>query len=192
MVGRPFKAGIEDPTTTHRRVATVDLFPFASHSHNINPTRPMAMANTYTSLHYHVAFSTKNRERWITPDLEPRIWTYLGGIAHDNGIVPLKIGGLEDHVHLVLGMPPTLAPSKMVQLLKGGSSKWIHDTFPALRGFGWQDGYGAFTVSKSNLPEVIKYVETQREHHRGKTFQEEFRALLDRHGIEYDERYLWG
>jgi REP element-mobilizing transposase RayT len=150
------------------------------------------MANTYTSLHYHVTFSTKNRERWITPDLEPRIWAYLGGIARDNGIVPLKIGGVEDHVHLVLGMPPTLAPSKMVQLLKGGSSKWIHDTFPALRGFAWQDGYGAFTVSKSNLLEVITYVETQREHHRGRTFQEEFRALLDRHGIAYDERYLWG
>jgi REP element-mobilizing transposase RayT len=150
------------------------------------------MANTYTCLQYHVTFSTKNRERWITPDLEPRIWAYLGGIARDNRIIPLKIGGIEDHVHLVLGMPPTLAPSKMVQLLKGGSSKWIHDTFPALRGFGWQDGYGAFTVSKSNLLEIVKYVETQREHHRSKTFQEEFRALLDRHGIGYDERYLWG
>jgi REP element-mobilizing transposase RayT len=150
------------------------------------------MANTYTCLQYHVTFSTKNRERWITPDLEPRLWAYLGGIARDNGIVPLKIGGIEDHVHLVLGVPPTLAPSKMVQLLKGGSSKWIHDAFPVLRGFRWQDGYGAFTVSKSNLPEVITYVETQREHHRSKTFQEEFRALLDRHGIEYDERYLWG
>ncbi|MBI3797856.1 MAG: IS200/IS605 family transposase [Deltaproteobacteria bacterium] len=150
------------------------------------------MANTYTCLQYHVTFSTKNRECWITPDLESRLWAYLGGIAHDNRLVPLKIGGIEDHVHLVLGMPPTLAPSKMVQVLKGGSSKWLHDTFPALRGCGWQDGYGACTVSKSNLPEVIKYVETQREHHRGKTFQEEFRALLDRHGIEYDERYLWG
>jgi len=141
------------------------------------------MANTYTCLQYHVTFSTKNRERRITPDLEPRVRAYLGGIARDNGIVPFRIGGVEDHVQLVLGMPPTPAPSKMVQLLKGGSSKWIHSTFPALRGFGWQDGYGAFTVSKSNLPEVIKYVETQREHHRGKTFQEEFRALLDRHGL---------
>ncbi|HEV8711210.1 MAG TPA: IS200/IS605 family transposase [Candidatus Binatia bacterium] len=148
------------------------------------------MANTYTSLHYHITFSTKNRERWITPDIEQRIWTYLGGIARENGIVPLKIGGIEDQVHLVLGMPPTLALSKMVQLLKGGSSKWIHDTFPALRGCGWQDGYGAFTVSKSNLPEVLKYVENQRTHHHTRTFQEEFRALLDRHGIEYNERYL--
>ena len=150
------------------------------------------MANTYTCLHYHIIFSTKNRERWITSDIEPRIWAYLGGIARENRLVPLMIGGIEDHVHLVLNVPPSVALSKALQLLKGGSSKWIHETFPALRGFGWQDGYGAFTVSKSNLTEVIKYVEDQREHHRYKTFQEEFRAFLDRHGVEYDERYLWG
>jgi REP element-mobilizing transposase RayT len=150
------------------------------------------MANTYTSLHYHVVFSTKNRERWITPDVEQRIWAYLNGIAKENRIVPLKIGGVEDHVHLVLGMPPVLSLSKAMQLLKGGSSKWVNDAFPALGGFHWQDGYGAFTVSKSNLPEVIQYVENQREHHRTKTFQEEFLALLQRHGVEYDERYVWG
>lgn len=150
------------------------------------------MANTYTSLHYHVTFSTKNRERWITSDVEQRIWAYLNGIAKENRIVPLKIGGVEDHVHLVLGVPPVVALSKALQLLKGGSSKWINDTFPALRGFYWQDGYGAFTVSKSSLPEVIQYVENQREHHRTRTFQEEFIALLQRHGVEYDERYVWG
>jgi len=150
------------------------------------------MANTYTSLHYHITFSTKNRERWLSPTVEQRIWAYLSGIARENQIMSLKIGGTEDHVHLVLGLPPALALSKGVQLLKGGSSKWIADSFSTLRGFRWQDGYGAFTVSKSNLSEVIKYVENQREHHRTKTFQEEYRALLDRHGIEYDEQYLWG
>jgi REP element-mobilizing transposase RayT len=150
------------------------------------------MANTYASLHYHIIFSTKNRERWITPDVEPRLWAYLGGIARDNKIQTLKIGGTADHVHLVLGLPPTLALSKAVQLLKGGSSKWIHETFPVLRQFGWQDGYGAFTVSKSHIAEVIRYVETQREHHRRRTFQEEFRAFLDRHDVEYDEQYIWG
>lgn len=150
------------------------------------------MANTYSYLHYHIIFSTKNRDRWITLDIEERIWSYLGGIARENGATPLKIGGVEDHVHVVLGMPTTLAPSKAAQLLKGGSSKWIHDTFPALRGRGWQNGYGVFTVSKSNLPEVIKYVADQREHHRTRTFQEEYRSFLDRHGIQYDERHLWG
>jgi REP element-mobilizing transposase RayT len=107
------------------------------------------MANTYTCLHYHIIFSTKNRERWITPDIEPRLWAYLGGIARENRLVPLTIvGGIEDHIHLVLNVPPSVALSKALQLLKGGSSKWMHETFPTLRGFGWQDGYGAFTVSK--------------------------------------------
>ncbi len=150
------------------------------------------MANTYTCLHYHIIFSTKNRERWLTPDVEPRIWAYLGGLAREHRCVPLKIGGVEDHVHLVVSVPPSVALSKVLQLLKGSSSKWIHDTFPSLGGCGWQDGYSAFTVSKSNLTGVMRYVAGQREHHRKNTFQEEFRALLDRHGVEYDERYLWG
>jgi REP-associated tyrosine transposase len=92
---------------------------------------------------------------------------------------------------MVLSVPPTLSISKAVQLLKGGSSLWFHDTFRR-SAFAWQDGYGAFTVSKSQLNDVIRYVEAQREHHRGRTFQEEYRALLDKHGIDYDERYLWG
>jgi REP element-mobilizing transposase RayT len=150
------------------------------------------MANTYTCLHYQFVFSTKNRYPWIRADIEQRIWEYLGGIARQNHMKALQIGGIEDHVHIVLGAPPTLAVSKGVQLLKGGSSKWIHETFPALAGFEWQDGYGAFSVSKSQMPEVIEYVAKQREHHRVRTFQEEYRAFLERHGIEYDERYVWG
>lgn len=149
------------------------------------------MANTYTSLHYHLVFSTKNRERWITPDIEQRIWAYLGGIARENKMTPLQIGGIEDHVHILFGASPTLAPSKITQLIKGGSSGWIHDTFPLLKGFGWQDGYGAFTVSKSNVPEVAAYIQDQRGHHRVRGFQEEYRALLQKHEIEYEERYLW-
>ena len=86
---------------------------------------------------------------------------------------------------------PTFAPSKIAQLIKGGSSGWIHDTFPMLKGFGWQDGYGAFTVSKSNVPEAAAYIQGQREHHRVKMFQEEYLALLQKHEIEYNERYLW-
>lgn len=150
------------------------------------------MANTYTSLHFHIIFSTKNRERWIEPAIEQRIWEYLGGIARANDMKALKVGGVEDRVHLVVGMKPTMSVSHAVQLLKGGSSKWIHESFANLAGFSWQDGYGAFTVSKSQVPDVIHYVEGQREHHRVKTFQEEYRALLAKHEIEYDERYLWG
>lgn len=149
------------------------------------------MSNTYTSLHYHIVFSTKHRERWITQDIEERVWSYLGGIARDNKMKALCVGGIEDHIHILVGAPPTIAPAKAAQLIKGGSSKWIHEMFPRLREFGWQDGYGAFTVSKSNVPDVIEYIQNQREHHHTRTFQEEFLALLEKHGIEYDERYLW-
>jgi putative transposase len=154
--------------------------------------RTSAMANTYTSLHYHLVFSTKNRERWIDQKIEHRIWEYLGGIARQNDMKALELGGIEDHVHLVIGIPATLAVSKALQLLKGGSSKWIHETFPDLAHFQWQDGYGAFTVSKSQLPEVVQYAAHQREQHRRWTFQEEYRAYLQKHGIEFDERYVWG
>ncbi len=149
------------------------------------------MANTYTSLHYHVVFSTKNRERWITPEIEERVWAYLGGIAKEHKMKPLQIGGIEDHIHMLLGAPPTLAPSKIAQLIKGGSSGWIHETFPDMSRFAWQDGYGAFTVSKSNIPNVTTYIQNQREHHSRMTFQEEYLQLLHKHEIEYDERYLW-
>ena len=149
------------------------------------------MANTYTALHYHIVFSTKDREPWITPAIENRVWTYLAGIATQQGMAARTIGGLDDHIHLVIDIPPTLVLSKAVQLLKGSSSRWIRQTFPDLETFRWQDGYGAFTVSVSALPTTVAYVEQQRITHQKRTFQDEFRALLQRHGIAYDERYLW-
>src|SRR6476620_4649853 len=105
------------------------------------------MANTFTSLHCHIIFSTKNREPWLRQDIEERVWAYLGGIARENDMKSLRIGGIENHVHLLLGLSAAIAVSKAVQLIKGGSSIWIKDTFPDLAGFGWQDGYAAFTVS---------------------------------------------
>lgn len=150
------------------------------------------MANTYTSLYYHIVFSTKNRERWISPDIEERVWSYLGGIAKENNMTTIQVGGDADHIHMLLGCPPTLAPSKIVQMIKGGSSAWIHDTFPELKAFAWQDGYGAFTVSRSNIGDVAHYIRGQREHHRYKTFQEEYLGFLEKHGIQFDEKYLWG
>ena len=149
------------------------------------------MANTFTALHYHFIFSTKGRKPWIIPEIEQRIWEFLGGIAKNNDFIPLKIGGIEDQIHMLIGAPATIAPSKIAQLVKGGSSAWIHDTFPDLQLFAWQDGYAAFTVSKSAVPDVTAYIANQREHHRYQSFQDEYRAFLDRHGIEYDERYLW-
>jgi putative transposase len=149
------------------------------------------MANTYTALHYHLIFSTKNRQCWIRPEIEKRIWKYLGGIARENKMKPLKTGGIDDHIHMLLGAPPILSPSKIAQLIKGGSSAWIHDTFPELAAFAWQDGFGAFTVSKSHVPQVSSYIENQRQHHRKRTFKEEYLALLERHEVDYDKRYLW-
>ena len=150
------------------------------------------MANTYTSLHYHVIFSTKNRVKRINIEIEQRVWAYLGGIARKHGMTALQVGGIEDHIHALLIAPPTLSPSQIAQFLKGESSKWIHEEFSALHDFAWQDGYGAFTVSKSNLPEVVHYIQQQREHHRKKTFQEEYLEFLQKHGVEYDKRFVYG
>ena len=150
------------------------------------------MANTFTSLHYHLVFSTKNRTPWIAPEIETRIWQYLGGIARENQMKALCIGGVDDHVHILLGVPATMAISKAVQLIKGGSSKWIHETFEDLSQFAWQDGYGAFTVSNSNLEAAGRYIRKQREHHRKMSFAEELAVFLVRHEIAFDERYLLG
>jgi putative transposase len=150
------------------------------------------MANTYTALHYHLVFSTKNRMAYLTPDIEQRVWAYIGGVARKHKMTALQIGGFDDHIHALVMAPATMSPSQMAQYLKGDSSKWIHETFTALHDFAWQEGYGAFTVSKSNLETVVAYIQNQREHHQQHSYQEEFRGLLLKHGIDYDERYLWG
>ena len=150
------------------------------------------MSNTYTSLNYHIVFSTKNREPWLKEDIRERLWPYLGGIARENGMKALEIGGVADHVHLLLSIPASMALSKAVQLIKGGSSHWMKETFPKVTGFAWQDGYGAFTVSQSQLDAVREYIRNQEEHHRTKSFAEEYRAFLERHQVEFDERFLLG
>lgn len=150
------------------------------------------MANTYTSLHYHIIFSTKSRVAYITPDMEQRVWAYIGGVARKHKMTALQVGGIQDHIHALVLASPTHAPSEIAQFLKGDSSKWIHEEFPNVREFAWQDGYGAFTVSKSHVSDVIGYIQNQRKHHGKKTFQEEYREFLHKHRIEYDERYLWG
>jgi len=150
------------------------------------------MANTYSSLHYHLVFSTKNRVPYLTHDIEQRVWAYIGGVARKHKMTALQVGGFDDHIHALVMAPPILSPSQIAQCLKGDSSKWIHETFPELRDFAWQEGYGAFTVSKSNLESVVSYIQKQREHHRQRSFQEEYLDFLQKHGIEYDERYVWG
>ena len=125
----------------------------------------------------------------ITSDLETRLWPYIGGIARENRMKALAIGGTQDHIHGLLSLPATMSYAKAVRLIKGGSSKWVHEAIT--RKFAWQEGYGAFSVSPSQLTRTVDYINNQKEHHRERTFEEEFLELLDKHGIAYDKRYMF-
>jgi len=150
------------------------------------------MPGTYSQLLLHIVFSTKNRVNWINPEIEKRVWAYIGGIARSRKMTAIQVGGMNDHVHGLIGSPPIYSPSQVAKYLKGDSSKWIHQEFPELSDFAWQDGYGVFTVSRSEIPRVKEYIQNQREHHEKRTFEEEYISLLRLHGIEYDEQYLLG
>jgi REP element-mobilizing transposase RayT len=156
-----------------------------------NTPEESAMPQSFACLHYHLIFSTKSRAPRIVPDLQPRLYEYLGGILHNHGGVLVAAGGMPDHVHLLVGLSREMAVAEAVRAVKANSSKWIHGTFAEQREFAWQNGYGAFTVSYSHLGQVRQYLAGQAEHHRRMTFQEEFLAFLKRHEIEYDERYIW-
>ncbi|MCI0487154.1 MAG: IS200/IS605 family transposase [Blastocatellia bacterium] len=149
------------------------------------------MPHSFTSQLMHCVFSTKERRPLIDPELQQRLWPYMGGIARENKMKALSVGGTEDHVHLLVSLPSTLSIAKAMQLIKGGSSKWVHDTFPRHRAFAWQEGYGAFSIGISDVKRTIAYIENQAEHHRRIDFKEEFLMFLKKHGIEYDERYIW-
>jgi REP element-mobilizing transposase RayT len=146
---------------------------------------------SFTSLHYHFIFSTKHRAPLITPELQPRLYEYFGGILRAHNGCLLAAGGIPDHVHLLARLSKEMSVSEALRLLKTNSSKWIHETFPEHRAFAWQAGYAAFVVSYSGLPAVKQYLATQAEHHRTLAFQDEVRAFLRRHHLEFDERYLW-
>jgi REP element-mobilizing transposase RayT len=137
---------------------------------------------SYVSSYHHCVFSTS---------LQERLWPYLGGIAREHKMTAIEIGGVADHVHMLLSLPSSMAIAKGLQLIKGGSSKWVHDTFPEHRLFGWQVKYGSFSVSVSQLDKITEYIRNQAEHHKKMSFKEEFVALLKKHRIQYDERYLW-
>jgi len=148
------------------------------------------MAHTFSNLFIHVIFSTKDRDPVISPDLQPRLWNYLGGVLREERCHSLGIGGTADHVHMLVRQSATAAISDLMRVVKANSSKWVHENWPN-KPFAWQVGYEAFTVSQSNVEEVQKYIARQEEHHRRMTFQEEFVLFLKRHGIEFDERYIW-
>jgi REP element-mobilizing transposase RayT len=146
--------------------------------------------HSFVSCLIHCVWSTKNREPCLIPDLRKRLWPYLGGIARQNQMKTLAIGGAADHVHILLSLPATLSVAKAMQLLKGNSSKWIRETFPKMRSFAWQEGYGAFSVGISGVDATVTYINNQTLHHRTRSFREEFIAMLHKHGFEYEESTL--
>ena len=148
------------------------------------------MSQSLSKIVVHVVFSTKNRRPLLAdPDIRCSLYKYLGGILRELKCSSIEIGGASDHVHIVCSLAKTHALSDVIQNLKTSSSKWLKEN--GVRGFAWQNGYRAFSVSESNLEEVRRYVVSQEEHHRKMTFQDELRRLLQRHKVEFDERYLW-
>lgn len=147
---------------------------------------------SYTSLFYHVVFSTKERRGFLADDLLVRSCKYIATIAKDLGGQVACSGGMPDHVHLAAVVPPTMAVAEFIGKIKSLTSGWVHRTFPQQDSFAWQDGYAAFSVSPSVLPKLKRYIASQAEHHRQMSFAEELAALLRKHGIEYDEKFLLG
>ena len=149
------------------------------------------MPHTYSSLLVHCVFSTKDRRPSIGAEIQARLWAYIGGIAREHGMTAMAVGGTADHVHVLLSMPPTLEVAKAMRAIKAGSSRWMHET-AGLREFAWQEAYGAFSIGKSQVAATVEYIEGQGEHHKKRDFQAEFLAILSKHGIEYDPRFVWG
>jgi len=149
------------------------------------------MPGTYSQILLHVVFSTKNRARLIDSALAEQLHAYIGGIVRAEKGMPYAIGGVEDHVHLYLRWRTDRAIADLVRTLKSRSSKWVHEKFPRLRRYAWQEGYAAFSVSKSQEPAVKQYIATQAEHHKKAEFKSELLRLLRAHGIDFDERYVF-
>lgn len=149
------------------------------------------MPQSLARIHIHLVFSTKNRERLISDSIRSALHEYMATVLQNLGCHPLLINSVEDHSHLLFDLARTIPVSKAVEDVKKSSSKWIKTQGPQFTNFAWQAGYGAFAVSESNVESVRNYIAGQREHHRTKTFQEEYRAFLERHNVTFDERYVW-
>jgi putative transposase len=149
------------------------------------------MSHTYCSSLFHCVFSTKERRRTIAPEIQPRLWAYMGGIAREHDVKALAVGGIDDHAHLLLSLPSTMAIATAMRDIKRGASIWMHEKgeVPA---FEWQEGYGAFSIGWSQADATIAYIARQEAHHRKRDFQAEFVAFLNKHHIDYDPRYVWG
>lgn len=148
------------------------------------------MSQSYKNLIYHLIFSTKNRFPFLKDEHQSRIYDYLGGAVRNIGGISLAINGTEDHVHILLKLNPDKALTDILRDLKANTSGWIHKTFPDMKEFSWQRGYGLFTVSESSIERVREYISRQKQHHLKQTFSEELKTFLKVNGVEFDERYL--
>jgi REP element-mobilizing transposase RayT len=149
------------------------------------------VSHSFTNLLYHLVYATKDRHPWLQPDVRPGLFRELGELVRAEGGIPLRINGVEDHVHLLVKLRQDRCLADVLRVLKSRSSFWIHKTFAGLECFGWQTGYGAFTVSQSQVERVSLYIDKQEEHHRTKGYREELRSLLQMHGIDFNEEDLW-
>jgi len=149
------------------------------------------MAQTLVCLRVHVVFSTKGRRPMITPDVEPELYTYMAGTAKNLDSRCLDAGGTSNHVHLLISPSKNIALSRLMEEIKKSSSKWIKTKGAALRSFGWQDGYGAFTIGQSQVEALKRYIAGQKERHKKQSFEEELVTLLQKYQVEYEERYIW-
>ncbi|HKX32503.1 MAG TPA: IS200/IS605 family transposase [Blastocatellia bacterium] len=147
------------------------------------------MSSTYANLLYHLIFSTKDRRPLIVDDCQQRLYAYIGGTIRAQGGITLAINGTEDHVHVLARLRPDRAVSDVMRDLKANASGWMHEVFPGLHEFSWQRGYGAFSVSQSNVNKVQEYIARQKEHHQQKSFRDELIEFLQANGVEFDERY---
>lgn len=149
------------------------------------------MANTYTQIHIQIVFAVQNRVSLIGKDWKDELYKYVTGIIQNNNHKLLAINGMPDHVHILIGMRPTQSISNLVQMIKGDSSRWINEKKFVAGKFSWQEGYGAFSYEKSQVPRMIKYIQTQEEHHQERSFIDEYRVLLETFEIDYDEQFLF-
>jgi putative transposase len=149
------------------------------------------MAGSYTCLRYHLIFSTKERRPLLPAAVRPRLFEYIGGILRNRKGQLLAAGGTENHIHLLAILPRDRCVADMLRDIKSNSSRWLSETNPLALGFGWQDGYGAFAVGRSEMEGLTRYIADQEAHHREHTFEEEFVAFLEEQGADYDPRYIW-
>jgi REP element-mobilizing transposase RayT len=149
------------------------------------------VSHTFTDLLVHVVFSTADRAPMLSDDIRADVHAYIGGILRELHAMPIAIGGISDHVHILMRLPAEMSVAECLRVVKTNASRWLKEKWPEHRRFAWQKGYGAFSVSESSRSAVIRYIQDQANHHRRISFRDEFVALLRKHGVEFEEQYLW-